>query len=430
VGKSQIGEKLMKKIISSIYLKIKTIPLDDLIIVIGGIFLALLFRYFTKSFISADYRQNSIWYETVKAQGFSAFGSLREQSRGGFNYPPFFLYLLYGASVIFPKLSTVSALKVVSVSFDLLEALFVYKIIRLKFRQGPVPFLAGFAFLFAPTILLNSSVWGQTDSITTAFLLASLYFILKKQGWWACLAFGFAFAMKLEAIFFAPFLIVLLLKREISWKQIMLIPAVYFVLCIPAWIAGRPIWDLLTIYWYETTQFPSFELNLPNIYFKLPNSQFSTLSRATLVIAAGMIFIYIASIYKSHVKMTRPVLLLLALVSVVFMPYFLPRMHDRYFYAADAFSIVFGFYFPEYFLIPVLINLFSFFVYEIFLFHLANVPGYLLQLAITFVLVYLGKITITTLYSSQPSLNNSENTHKPDNLPVDLPEDSPSSLDG
>jgi len=324
-------------------------------------------------------------------------------------------------SLLFPKLVAFSAIKLVYVSFDMMEALFVYKIIRLKFDQGPIPFLAGFAFLFAPTILLNSSVWGQTDSIFTAFLLASLYFILKRQNWWACLAYGLAFSMKFQAVFFAPFLVALFFKREISWKHILMVPAVYFVLCIPAWIAGRPIWDLLTVYVSQANEYSVFEVNFPNIYLQLPKDVFSFFSRATLVIAAGMAFIYIASVYKSRVKMTRSVLILLALVSVAFMPYFLPRMHDRYLYAADALSIVFGFYFPEYFLIPVCINLFSFFVYENYLFKLSNVPNYILQLVITFVVVYLGKITLTTLYPGHATVNNSEDDPKPVNPTVDLP---------
>jgi hypothetical protein len=107
------------------------------------------------------------------------------------------------------------------------------------------------------------------------------------------------------------------------------------------------------------------------------------------------------------------------------MPYFLPRMHDRYLYAGDALSIVFGFYFPEFFLIPVFINLLSFFIYENYLFQISNVPGYLLQLAFTFVVIYLGKITLTTLYPGHTTVNNSADDLKP----VDLQEDNPSSLD-
>jgi Gpi18-like mannosyltransferase len=414
----------MKKLISSIYRKIRTIHLDDLVLVICGIFLALLFRYFTKDFSTKDFEfYNKVWYETIQAHGLAAFNMLLS-NKNVYNYSPMYLYLLYFVSILFPKLVAISAVKLISVTFDMLEAIFVYKLVRVKFNQGPIPYLAGFAFLFAPTILFNSSVWGQTDSIFTAFLLASLYFILKKQNWWACLSFGLAISMKFQAVFFAPFLFVLLLKREISWKQILLVPAVYFVMCIPAWIAGRPIWDLLTIYRFQVEQNSAFELNFPNIYYQLPDTLFNAYLPATLVIAVGMAFIYVASIFKSRVKLTRPILILLALVSVVFMPYFLPKMHDRYLYTADALSIVFGFYFPEYFYIPILINLFSFFVYGNFLFGIHPVPDFILELAFTFVIVYLGKITISALFPGGATENKPVNGLEP----VDLNEDNPAPL--
>jgi len=325
-----------------------------------------------------------------------------------------YLYLLFGVSIVFPKLVTISAVKLVSVIFDMIEALFVYKIVRLKFNQGPIAFLAAIAILFAPTIVLNSSVWGQTDSIFTAFLLASLYFIMKKQNWWACLAYGLAFSMKFQAVFLAPFLAALFFKKEISWKQVLLIPAVYIAMCVPAWIAGRPIGELLTIYLRQTNLGETFfEINFPNLYFQLPDKFFPTFFPATLVIAASMALTYIGSIYKSKIKLTRPVLVLLALVSVVIMPYFMPKMHDRYLYAADALSIVFGFYFPEYYLVPVMINLFSFFIYEGQLFGTGNISGYILKIVFTFVVVYLGKIVITTLYGRHGTVNNSGSDLKP-----------------
>jgi Gpi18-like mannosyltransferase len=411
----------MKKIISIIYRKINTIHIDDLVLIIGGIFLALLLRYLVRSYPSGDFEQfNKVWYETIKSRGFAAFDLLLTRG-SGYNYSPMYLYLLSGVSILYPKLVTISAVKLVSVTFDMLEALIVYKIVRLKFTQGPIPFLATIAILFAPTIVLNSSVWGQTDSIYTAFLLASLYFIMKKQNWWACLAYGLALSMKFQAVFFAPFLVALFLKKEISWKQILLIPVVYFATCIPAWIGGRPIGGLLTIYFRQGNQNPYFEISFPNLYFQLPDDLFHLFFPATLVIAASMAFIYIGSIYTSHIKITRMALVQLALVSVVIMPYFMPKMHDRYLYSADALSIIFGFYFPEYYLIPVMINLFSFFVYESSLFGMENISGYVLQILYTFIVVYLSKIMITTLFSSHRSMNNSgsdmQQVDQPDGLP-------------
>jgi Gpi18-like mannosyltransferase len=142
----------MKKFLNIIYLKIRTIHLDDLLLVIIGIFLALLFRFLVRSYSSADYiHYNSVWYETIRAHGFAAINILLS-NHIEYNYSPMYLYLLYLVSILLPKLSTISAIKLTSVIFDLLEALFAYKIIKLKFHEGPISFLAGFALLFAPTI--------------------------------------------------------------------------------------------------------------------------------------------------------------------------------------------------------------------------------------------------------------------------------------
>jgi len=41
------------------------------------------------------------------------------------------------------------------------------------------------------------------------------------------------------------------------------------------------------------------------------------------------------------------------------LPFFLPEMHERYFYLADIVSIIYAFYFPRYFYVPVIEQLCS-----------------------------------------------------------------------
>jgi Gpi18-like mannosyltransferase len=387
----------MKVLFEKLKAWIKRIQWMDALLVAGGIILALMIRYSLRSYRSGDFEEfNKIWYETVRDNGFGSFGMLTNSLR--FNYTPTYLYFLYIVSLLFPKLSSLNAVKLVPVFTDFVSAWFVLKLVRLKFKQGPIPFFAGFIFLLAPTVVLNSAVWGQTDSIYTAFLLATIFFALEKKNWWTSLAFGLAFAIKLQAVFLAPFLVVLFIKKEISWKQLLLIPAVYIILMIPAWIAGRPIGDLLTVYFAQANQNISLELGFPNVYFQLPDELFVNFYRGSLILAASMVFLFVAGIYKSKIKMTQPILIQLALTSVVFMPYFLPKMHDRYLYPGDAISIVFGFFFPEYFYIPILINLISFFIYEMSLFQMHNIPMPVLQVTLTIVLILLVRLMVKTFY--------------------------------
>ena len=80
-----------------------------------------------------------------------------------------------------------------------------------------------------------------------------------------------------------------------------------------------------------------------------------------LTVIAVFLFVYI--VYKSKLEITQDRLIYLATVSVLFMPYIIPQMHDRYFYPADILTIIFGFYFPEYRLVTVIMQMASFFSY-------------------------------------------------------------------
>jgi Gpi18-like mannosyltransferase len=102
--------------------------------------------------------------------------------------------------------------------------------------------------LFAPTVVLNGSFWGETDMLYTSCLVACLYFLLAKKNTPGLIAFGLAFSFKLQAMFLAPFLLILLLKRAVSWKHLLLVPGVYLVTIIPAWLVGRPLPELLQVY--------------------------------------------------------------------------------------------------------------------------------------------------------------------------------------
>jgi len=63
-------------------------------------------------------------------------------------------------------------------------------------------------------VIINGAAWGQCDAIYTAFCLGSLYFILADRPAWACILFGLALSFKLQAVFFAPVLLLLFLRGK------------------------------------------------------------------------------------------------------------------------------------------------------------------------------------------------------------------------
>jgi Gpi18-like mannosyltransferase len=368
----------------------------DVLIVLTGTLLALFLRYSLRTFESMDFLNfYRSWYAIIQQQGFAALG------KGFSDYTPLSLYLLYGVSVLLPKVAIVTAVKLPAIVCDFICAWYVYRIVRLKYQKGPIPIFAYLAILFAPTVVLNSAAWNQIESIYTAAMVAFLYYLLKKQNWLACIAFGIAFSIKLQSIYLVPFLFALFLKKVVSWKHLLAIPAVYLISIIPAWIAGRPLMDLLTIYVAQVDTYAGLVHNAPNMYTWFPENMNVLLYPGAVLFAISICFIYVSVILKSRVRLSKHLLVQLAFLSALLVPYFLPKTHDRYFYPSDILSIVYGFFYPGYFYIPLAANLISFFIYEPFLFGTNIFPQTVLALALLIVIIIVIRQMLLALYKPE-----------------------------
>ena len=342
-----------------------------------GILLAIMVRYLLLPFESNDYRVIMLWYDFIVQHGH--FAALK------YDFAPYnvlYFYLWATAAYFFPDLHSFLAIKIISIIFDFVLAFFVYRCVRLKYREpneGAIPILAALTALLAPTVVLNSA--GQVDATYTSFLVACLYYLLAGRQAAAFIAFGVAFTFKLQSVFLAPFLLWLLVKKEVNWRYVWLSPAVYLVFILPAWFIGRPFADLLMIYFGQADEFRYLNMNAPNLYQWIPNAyyDFYPVGMAfTAMVALGIAYF----VYKSRVKITADRLVFLATFSVLVMPYFLPKMHERYFFPADVIAIILAFYCPRYWYVPVVIGSVSFlayrsFVHMPFLFNIAILPQWL-----------------------------------------------------
>src|SRR5712691_1051958 len=209
--------------------------------------LAIALRVSLYHTVTSDYTVFlSQWYDFIQTHG--GFAALKYNFS---NYNPPYLYLLTLTTYLpIPKLV---AIKTLSVVFDGVLGLFAYLILSLRYRRSYAAVVGVLVILFAPTIVINSAAWGQSDAIYTAFCLGSLYFLLKERPAWACVFFGLAISFKLQAIFFLPVLLVLLLRRKLPLKYLLLIPATFLLMLAPAFIADRNAWSLLTIYAAQIT---------------------------------------------------------------------------------------------------------------------------------------------------------------------------------
>jgi Gpi18-like mannosyltransferase len=182
--------------------------------------------------------------------------------------------------------------------------------------------------------------------------------------------FSLAFAFKLQAIFLLPFLGVYTLRRKIPWWTFLLIPAVYVTLSLPTILVGRPWLDVLTIYAHQTEKFPKWSSFTPTLYLPLQGRVPLTPTLSTLVVIGAVILtsIWILWVWRKTKTDTHTSILLTALASVAFVPFILPRMHERYFYPQDVISLVAVFFLPELWFLPILSQVISVIAYGPFLF--------------------------------------------------------------
>jgi Gpi18-like mannosyltransferase len=362
---------------------------------LAAIGLAVAVRISLLSFKSIDFfNYTKVWYNAIKDAGFAVFA----ESFSNYNLP--YLYLLYGVVRLLPDLPAVVATKVPSLAADFVTAFFAYKIVGLRYKDGPFPALAAFAILFAPTVILNSAFWGQADAVYSCVLLASLYCVLRRKDWLSMLLFGAALALKAQAIFLLPVVAALLFRRRIPWRIALLIPAVMIVLLIPALIAGRPLVDLLLIYPAQVGQYQQLTMHAPSALAWLPDTGrlYPYFYPASLVVAAACVLVFTVGMARSPSRLTDARLIELALISTLLLPFSLPKMHERYFFLADLLSIVVAFYWPRFYFVPVAMISISFFAYQPTLFGTEPIPMGVLAAGILCILVVVGRHALSELY--------------------------------
>lgn len=263
------------------------------------------------------------------------------------------LTLLAGVAAAAPALPAVYAIKAISLPFDFALAFFVYKCVALRHRESrTAPLYAAAATLLAPAVVVNGAMWGQSDAIYATFLVACLYCLLTRRPGWAFAAFGLALAFKAQAVFFAPFLLWVLVKRRVDWAWGLVSPLVYVAALVPSWILGRNFYEMLFTYPDQSGQFSELVKGAANLYQWLPDSLYPYWPVGAAFTSVFVLAVALVA-RKSRAALGPDLLVTLAAFSVLVVPYLLPKMHDRYFFPADALVVVLACYRPRlWFLAP------------------------------------------------------------------------------
>jgi Gpi18-like mannosyltransferase len=251
----------------------------------------------------------------------------------------------------------------VSIFFEYLLAFGVGRIIYIKYKDPVYIWLSLAIIPWIPTIMANSALWGQCDSIYTTFVVASIYFAIMDKKFASCLFLGIAISFKLQAVFILPFFFVLLLRKKINWYYFLLIPLTYFISVLPAWFYGRSLTDLFSIYLNQANNYEALTLYLPNIYVWISNDLYVPVKIAGIIVT--FLVVMITGIWLSNKKLnfTLDHWIDLAFLSVIITPFLLPGMHERYLYLGDVLAFMYFFVLRRNILYSVGIMSISFYAY-------------------------------------------------------------------
>lgn len=266
-----------------------------------------------------------------------------------YNYTPPYMYFLGLLSYInLKEVEYMYVIKIFSILFEYLCAFFIGKIALHITKNRNYFYLALGIVPLIPTVILNSAFMAQCDAIYVSMMLGSCYFLLCKKNTLVAMIFlGLAFSLKLQASVILPFYFLYMLRGNIKWYYFFIVPVVYLLVIIPAWLCGAEFMHVLTIYSVQSAY--SYELSsfFPNVYY-LGLSNVLGVNKIP-----GMVFVFLLTLVVSYLLMNKKYKFSTSLwfhfifLSALVCPYFLPGMRERYLYFGDILVVLYVMLYPK-----------------------------------------------------------------------------------
>lgn len=274
------------------------------------------------------------WYNHARDYGLASLGHHFT------NYTPFYTYLLLAATGFDGLADPLSLIKGISALFEAGCAVVVAFIVYAATNSlGRSVMALGVAWA-APMVIFNGAAWAQADSIWAFFTLISVRLFMRGRD--GTLPFALAFAVKAQGVFLGPFVLGNLLRMPSGPWRLVIVPAVYGALAIPVLIAGLNLMTVLSVYLDQAVFFRRLSMNAGNLWALFPGFPY------TPGVALGLLFGVLGGVWLAYIVARRRnndplVILLAACLSLLLMPFLLPKMHERYFYAFELASLSLAF---------------------------------------------------------------------------------------
>lgn len=348
----------------------------DLLLIIFATVFGCSIRYALRNVVAGDYKMFfEPWVATLREAGGGFQGLSAEFEYVDYTTP--YLLILSFISIC-PFFNTLILMKMVSVFFDFVAAIAVGFIVYEMTDKKQSGYMAYAVMLFVPTIVANGAMWAQCDIIFTSFVMLSLLFMLKDKPRVSLIFYGIAFAFKLQTLFIAPLYVLLWVKKKMKIQHFLWLPIMYFIGIIPSWIAGKNLWDLLTVYLFQANgEMDIYKLShkFPNVYQIIGTDSFlREYADAGIYFTLAVLMVLMYYIAQKNFTFTKDLIIRMGMFFVMVVVFFLPHMHERYGILADVLSVIVAFSNPRKFYVPLIAIGCSFAGYTMYLAQQTVIP--------------------------------------------------------
>lgn len=290
------------------------------------------------------------WSDMIYENGFGKFYSLDAFT----DYPPGYMAILWVVEAVQRLFSIETAsvasrvlTKLVPVLADLGAGFVLWRMAKEKFSEGSSCLIA-IVYVISPIVLMDSSVWGQTDSVFTLCVLLTGYLCMKKKRIPAYFIFVIGAFIKPQTIIFAPLIIWTFIEQVIledfSWKKLatelvggLCAIGSFFVMAIPFGVGAVVKQYMETLGQYEYGSVNAY--NIWAMFGKNWASQddlFLGLSLKTwgMVAIPAAVFLSGFAFYRLKKKNDMSRYFISMAVVIITMFLFSVRMHERYMFPA------------------------------------------------------------------------------------------------
>ena len=299
--------------------------------------LALLIRSFSLDLELSDAQGCLLpWFDTIKEAG----GLAALETQVG-NYTIAYQFLI--ALMTYLPFDPLRMYKYLSYIFDFAMAIgaagFVYDLNGRSSKLSAA--IAYCAVLFLPSVVTNSEMLAQCDSIYTCFAVYALWFLYKKHYTTSFIFLGLSFSFKLQAIFILPFFLMYYFReKKFSLLNFLWIPGMLYITSLPALLQGRDLLDPIRIYLDQSDLFDGMYINFAS-FWSLFTEEYYVFKNVAIVLTIAIFGMMLILLMEKRVSIApKRSFLTLACWSVWTCVLFLPAMHERYAYMLDILLII------------------------------------------------------------------------------------------